>query len=381
MTKHIRHFENIDVQFSFMTNAHVGNRKADISIEINYDTLLDFVGIAVGLFYPLNGFMDSADFRSVVNNMCLKDGSVFTVPITFSIDPKEKNILTAKLIRITYKNKEVGLIKVEDIYEVKDEDFFEIFRTKDINHPGLNRQLNKSKILIGGKVILTNRAIIKELEMIEPKYIKNEFKKRGWKTIAGFHTRNTVHRAHEHLQRTALELCDGLLISPFMGWKKKGDFSEHAIRKSYEVMVNQFYPKDKVIFHGLKANIRYAGPREAVFTALLRRNLGCTHFIIGRDHSGIGDYYGKYDSQKLAQELQKKYDLGINILLLSEPYYCKICNETVSAKNCMHTKEDITPISGTIIRKSLLEKKLPPHYMMRPEVAKELMKLEKTFVE
>jgi sulfate adenylyltransferase len=312
--------------------------------------------------------------------MCLNNGSVFTVPVTFSVDNKDKNILHVKLLKITYKNKEVGFIKVEEVYEAKNDDFFEVFRTKDVNHPGLSKQLQKSKIFVGGEVILTNKNIINELEMITPEKTKNEFKRNGWKTIAGFHTRNAVHRAHEHLQRTALELCDGLLISPFMGWKKKGDFSEGAIKLSYKIMMEKFYPKDRVFFHGLKASIRYAGPREAIFTALLRRNLGCTHFIIGRDHSGVGNYYGKYDSQKLAKELQNKYDLGVKILFFSEPYYCKICDETVSAKNCMHTEKNVVLISGTTIRKSLLEKTLPPSYMMRPEIANELIKFEDIFV-
>lgn len=354
--------------------------KFDFSIDIDYDTLLDFVGIAVGLFYPLKGFMNSADFYSVVNNMCLKNGNVFTVPVTFSIDGKDKNILLAKLLRITYRNEEVGFIKVEDIYEVKDDNFFEVFRTKDINHPGLAKQLQKPKTFVGGEIILTNKDIVNELGMITPEITKNEFKKNGWKTIAGFHTRNAAHRAHEHLQRTSLELCDGLLISPFTGWKKKGDFTEEAVKLSYKIMMEKFYPKNRVFFHGIRASIRYAGPREAIFTAILRRNLGCTHFIIGRDHSGVGNYYGKYDSQKLTRELQKKYDLGIKILLLSEPYYCKICDETVSAKNCMHTGEDIVPISGTTIRKKLLEKTIPPSHMMRPEIARELIKLENVFV-
>ncbi|MDP3974425.1 MAG: sulfate adenylyltransferase [bacterium] len=356
------------------------NNKFDFSIDIDYDTLLDFVGIAVGLFYPLRGFMDSADFYSVVNNMCLKNGDVFTVPVTFPIDTKVKNILTAKLLKISYQNREVGFIKVEDIYEARDADFFEVFRTKDAGHPGLNKQLKKSKTFVGGEVILTDKNIVNELEMVTPEKTKSEFKKNGWKTIAGFHTRNAIHRAHEHLQRTALELCDGLLISPFMGWRKKGDFTEEAIKLSYKIMMEKFYPKNRVFFHGIRASIRYAGPREAIFTAILRRNLGCTHFIIGRDHSGVENYYGKYDSQKLAVELQKQYNLGIKILLLSEPYYCKICGETVSAKNCAHIEKDIVPISGTTIRKGLLEKTLPPSYMMRPEIANKLIKLENIFV-
>lgn len=351
------------------------------SINIDYETLLDFINLSTGVFSPLNGFMDSGDFRSMVQGMTLKDGSVFTVPIIFPISIlQSKKLLSASVVKILYEGKEIGYIEIEDIYETQKKDFFEIFKTGSMSHPGLKKSLSKPKMCIGGKCVLTDTSLIARFEMITPQKTKKIFQENGWETTIGFHTRNVIHRGHEHLQRIGLELCDGLFINPLMGWKKKGDFTEEAIKTAYSIMVKEFYPEGRVYFHGLRVSTRYAGPREAVFTAIIRRNLGCTHFIMGRDHSGVGEFYDKYDSQKLVQDLQKKHNLGIQILLLSTAYYCRKCKEMVSERSCSHKEEDITFISGTEIREKLMNKITPPEYMMRPEIAGEIMKLDNIFI-
>ena len=204
-----------------------------------------------------------------------------------------------------------------------------------------------------------------------------EKKNKKVKSIAGFQTRNAIHRAHEHLQKVALELCDALFINPLTGWKKQGDFTQEAVMSAYDVMFSQFYPKDRVFIQGLETNMRYAGPKEAIFHALLRKNMGCTHFIIGRDHAGVGNYYGVYDAHKLAREIISTNDIGIELLLLNEPYYCLKCQEIVSDKTCSHYNTHRISISGTKIREALISEIIPDERFMRKEISQALIKLGK----
>lgn len=178
--------------------------------------------------------------------------------------------------------------------------------------------------------MLVDRSLLKDV--LDPSVTRKIFADNGWSTIAGFQTRNPIHRAHEHLQRTAMDVCDGLFINPIIGWKKKGDFTQEAVTAAYERMIKEFYPENSVYMAGLKTQMRYAGPREAVFHAMIRRNLGCTHFIIGRDHAGVGGFYGAYDAHSLARRLAAEHDLGIKLLLMHEPYYCKKCGMVVTEK-------------------------------------------------
>ena len=184
-----------------------------------------------------------------------------------------------------------------------------------------------------------------------------------------------MHKAHEYLQRVALEVCDALFINPLVGWKKVGDFSEEAVMNGYQTMIDEYYTGLNIYFKPLRTPMRYAGPREAIFHAIIRRNLGCTHFIIGRDHAGVGEYYSKYEAQELARKIISKHDLGIELLLLSEPYYCKKCEQIVSDKTCNHSDEYIQKISGTQIRAMLAEGKRPSNIFMRPKVADSIIAL------
>ena len=345
-------------------------------IQIDEEILQDIINIKTGLFSPLYGFMDSADYRSVVDTMKLSSGDVWTIPITLGID----EFVSKDFFELEFQGKVVATLAVEDIYKVKVEDITKIFGTDDMAHPGVKKELQKGSFRVGGKITLVDDSILEGA--LNPQNTKAYFKKMGYKTIAGFQTRNPIHKAHEHLQRVALEICDALFINPLVGWKKVGDFSEEAVLNGYNTMIDEYYSGLNIYFDTLKTPMRYAGPREAIFHALIRKNLGCTHFIIGRDHAGVGGYYGKYEAQELARKIIKENDIGITLLLLSEPFYCKKCGQIVSDKTCKHNDEFVQKISGTQIRAMLADGKRPSELFMRPEVADSIIKLkEKKFIQ
>lgn len=347
-------------------------------IEINEETLQDIINIETGLLHPLQGFMNEADFRGVVDKYLLSDGQVFTIPVT--LDVTEDSVLNSgQTLHLSFQGKHVADMEVEDTYRMTDEDIEKVFRTLDMKHPGVKKEKERSPLRVGGKTTLLDKTLLEDA--LKPEKTKKIFADKGWKTVVGFQTRNPIHKAHEHLQRIGLEVCDGLFINPIIGWKKKGDFTQEAVVAAYERMVEEFYPKNSVYMEGLKTQMRYAGPREAVFHAIIRRNLGCTHFIIGRDHAGVGGFYGAYDAHALARELSEKYDLGIQLLLLHEPYYCKKCGMVVSEKNCRHYETDRVEISGTIIRKYINEGAIPDEIMLRKEIFESILNCGQIFIE
>lgn len=341
--------------------------------EINEETLQDVINIEVGLFYPLTGFMDSKDYNSVVNEMTLSDSNVWTIPITLDID-KNTFIKATDLNKIvlTYKNKDIAILEIEDLFKIKESDIRKIYGTEDESHPGVMKEKNRYPYRVGGKIIIIDKSIIKNT--LSPKETKKYFLEKKWKTIVGFQTRNVIHKAHEYLQRIGLEFCDALFINPLVGWKKSGDFSEEAVENGYKKMIDVYYKGLNIYFDTLKTPMRYAGPREAIFHAIIRRNLGCTHFIIGRDHAGVGNFYGKYEAHELAKKIKNKYTLGIELLLLKEPYYCNICKQMVSENCCNH--KDIIRISGTEIREKLISGETPSEIYMREVVSNEILKLK-----
>lgn len=347
-------------------------------IEIDEETLQDIINIETGLLYPLKGFMNEADFRGVVDNYMLSDGQIFTIPITLDV-PEDITLIPGQSLHLFMRGRHVADIKVEDIYRMTDADIEKVFRTLDMKHPGVKKEKERSPLRVGGKTTLIDKALLEDA--LRPENTKRIFADKGWKTVVGFQTRNPIHKAHEHLQRIGLEVCDGLFINPIIGWKKTGDFTQEAVVAAYEKMVEEFYPKNSVYMEGLKTQMRYAGPREAVFHAIIRRNLGCTHFIIGRDHAGVGGFYGAYDAHALARELSEKHDLGIQLLLLHEPYYCRKCGMVVSEKNCSHYETDRVEISGTIIRKYINEGAIPDEIMLRKEIFDAILNCGQIFIE
>ncbi|MBU0573954.1 MAG: sulfate adenylyltransferase [Candidatus Margulisbacteria bacterium] len=348
------------------------------TLRIDNDSWLECCNIGLGLFAPLKGFMVSEDYRSVVKNMRLKNGHPWTIPVTLDVPEEMTGDIkrSGKLVLANHKGDNVAEVLVEDVFSVNyGNDIKKIFGTDDVRHPGIVKELSRSRFRVGGPVkVLKYEKDLFPAYSLTPSQTRGIFKKHGWKTVVGFQTRNPIHAAHEYLQRKALSSADGLFIHPLIGWKKKGDFSPLAVVSAYEKMVADFYPANRVAFGILRTPMRYAGPREAVFHALIRKNFGCTHFIVGRDHAGVGNYYGKYE----AQELCKKFpDLGIEILHYHGPYYCKQCQEVVTVEHCDHDAEHILPISGTEIRRSLSEGRLPREEFMRKEIADVLIELHK----
>lgn len=342
---------------------------------LNKEQLQDCINLHIGLFYPLTGFMNSKDYNSVVKKMQLSNNDIWTLPITLDVDGDTfKKCSKGSRLELFYRNKMIGSLKVNDYYTVDlKHDIKKVFNTIDLNHPGVQKEFLKHKFRIGGKVTITENSLLKN--SLNPLNTKKYFKKKKWKTIVGFQTRNPIHKGHEYLQRIALDVCDALFINPLTGWKKNGDFSEKAVYEGYQAMLKDYYDGLNIYFDTLKTPMRYAGPREAIFHAIIRRNLGCTHFIIGRDHAGVGDYYGKYEAQELARSLTKNKSLGIQLLLLKEPYYCNKCEQIVSESTCNHSDKYVKKISGTMIRSLLKNNQRPSELYMRKEVADRIIKL------
>lgn len=351
-----------------------------MQVEINEETLQDIVNIETGVLYPLDGFMREEDCRSVIEKYTMADGQVFTVPVTLDV-PKEiyQGAREGSRLSLAVNGKVVANILVESKFVMTEEDIGKVFCTLENRHPGVMKEKNRSIYRVGGKTELMDKAYLKDA--LKPEETKKIFRDKGFRTVVGFQTRNPIHKAHEHIQRIGLEVCDGLFINPIVGWKKKGDFTQEAVIAAYNAMVEEFYPKERVYMAGLKTQMRYAGPREAVFHAIIRRNLGCSHFIIGRDHAGVGGYYGAYDAHVLARKLSSEHKLGIELLLTREPYYCTKCKQVVTDHTCGHYGTNRIEISGTIIRKYICDGHIPDEIMMRKEIFAAILECGKVFIE
>lgn len=349
-------------------------------IRVDEETLQDIINIETGLLYPLKGFMTEDDFRSVVDHNILSNGNVFTIPITLDV-PKAtcEEIKPGEKLQLEFDERCVAELTVDSKFEITIEDLEKVFKTRDEAHPGVKKELSRSPYRVGGITKLTDKSLLKDA--LKPETTKAVFKDRGWKTIVGFQTRNPIHKAHEHIQRLGLEICDGLFINPITGWKKKGDFSEEAVMAAYHTMIDEFYPKNRVFMEGLRTQMRYAGPREAIFHAIIRRNLGCTHFTIGRDHAGVGGYYGTYEAHDFARKIISEHDLGIELLLTREPYYCTKCKQIVTDNTCSHYDTHRVEISGTIVRKYISEGSMPDEIMLRQEILDSIVACKHIFVE
>lgn len=348
-----------------------------MTVKINEETLQDVINIETGLLAPLTGFMGAEDFRSVVDGCRLANGQVFPLPITLDV-PEEQfsEIRPGNTLTLEHGGAPVAELEVKSKFRMTEADVEAVFRTGEDAHPGVRKERERSACRVGGPVRLTNRALLEHA--LKPEETKRVFAEKGWRTVVGFQTRNPIHKAHEHIQRIGLEVCDGLFINPIVGWKKSGDFTQEAVMAAYQRMIAEFYPKGRVHIAGLKTQMRYAGPREAVFHAIIRRNLGCTHFIIGRDHAGVGGYYGPYDAHALARELEP--DLGIQLLLTREPYFCKKCGQIVTDKHCSHYETHRVEISGTIIRKYISEGYIPDETMLRKEIFDAILGCGQVFI-
>ncbi|MFN0124441.1 MAG: sulfate adenylyltransferase [Blastocatellia bacterium] len=330
-----------------------------------------------GALSPLEGFLGQADYLSVRDNLRLANGQVWSIPVTLSA--KEEQVAGLKPgTDVPLRSRDGHLLAVLHLEEIFERDLqleaWNVYRTTEDKHPGVSSLYDQGKYLLGGKVTVLdnpNRTQFPQYRY-SPAQLRTQFEERGWERVVAFQTRNPVHRAHEYIQKCAMEIVDGLLLHPIVGETKSDDIPAPVRMKAYEVIIENYYPEARTKLAVLPAAMRYAGPREAIFHALIRKNYGCSHFIVGRDHAGVGSYYGTYDAQKIFLDFTPA-EIGITPLYFDNTFFCRKCDGMASLKTCPHGTEHHVSLSGTKVREMLNNGEIPPIEFTRPEVAQVLI--------
>ncbi len=347
------------------------------SLRLNAREEADLELIANGAFSPLEGFLGEADYVSVRDNRRLANGLVWTIPVTLSTTKDERKKLKIGE-DVALRGRDGRLLAVLHLAEIftydKPREAEAVFRTAEEKHPGVAALYAQGEVLLGGRISLLD--VVNQnsfaTHRFSPTRLRALFEQRGWRRIVAFQTRNPVHRAHEYIQKCAMETVDGLLLHPIVGETKSDDIPADVRLKAYEAILEHYYPPDRTQLAVLPAAMRYAGPREAIFHALIRKNYGCSHFIVGRDHAGVGNYYGTYDAQKIFGDFQTE-EIGITPMFFDNTFYCRRCDGMASLKTCPHDASHHVSLSGTKVREMLVSGEVPPIEFTRPEVAKVLI--------
>jgi sulfate adenylyltransferase len=353
------------------TGARPGNLDTLEQIQISSRELSDLDMLASGALSPLEGFMGRDDYDRVLEEMRLAKGLVWSLPVCLAVDREpagEEVALTDEA------GKAYATLEVDEVYEYdKEREARSAFRTTDDAHPGVARLYAQKPLYLAGKVTVFERQQPAFPALaLDPSETRAAFAERGWKRIVGFQTRNPIHRAHEYLTKGALETVDGLLIHPLVGDTKADDVPAETRVECYRVLLQNYFPPDRVVLSSFPAAMRYAGPREAIWHAICRKNYGCSHFIVGRDHAGVGDYYGTYDAQLIFDEFEP-HELDIEPMFFEHAFWCKKCGQMATPKTCPHGGDDHVFLSGTKVRELLANGELPPAEFSRPEVAEVLI--------
>src|SRR5687768_2191943 len=356
----------------------MGDAETGLALRLSPRQASDFELLANGGFAPLGGFMGSEDWSSVCEKMRLATGEIWSIPITLATDIEAS---AGDSIELSAPNgKALGRLTVEEVFEREvDKEAELVYLTTDDEHPGVAAIRREGSRCLAGPIEADALPDHEEAFMrryLTPAESKQAFADRGWKRIVAFQTRNPIHRAHEYLTKAALEVSDGLFLHPLIGETKPGDIPADVRMRCYEILMERYYHPERVILGVNPAKMHYAGPREAVLHAIIRRNYGATHFIVGRDHAGVGDYYGTYAAQDLLREVGEE-ELGITPVFFEHSFFCNACGSMASAKTCPHDASEHVHLSGTKVRELLAAGELPPVEFSRPEIARLLIEASK----